>query len=81
MNYKFKPQSKFIMNERGKTRVIKGEQIHDRIVKHALCDEIVNPAIKKYLIYDNGASIKGKGIKFTRDRLLKHLRKFYSMYG
>ena len=36
------------------------------------------PTLKKYLIYDNGASLKGKGINFTRKRLLKHLRSFYS---
>lgn len=63
--------------ERGKVRHITGEQIRDRVAKHALCDEILSPAVRKYLIYDNGASLKGKGIDFTRRRLLTHLRKFY----
>lgn len=58
-------------------RHITGEQIRDRVAKHALCDEILSPAVRKYLIYDNGASLKGKGIDFTRRRLLTHLRKFY----
>ncbi len=80
-SYSFLPTSNFILNERGKTRHITGEQIQDRIVKHALCDEILNPAITKYLIYDNGASQKGKGIDFTRNRLLTHLRKFYMKNG
>lgn len=79
--YQFHQPSKFLTSERGKIRLIKGEQISDRIVKHALCDEVLNPVIQKYLIYDNGASIKGKGIKFTRDRLLKHLRHFYATHG
>ena len=76
-SYKFLPTSEFIINERGKTRFINGEQFPDRVVKHSLCDEVLNPSIRKYLIYDNGASLKGKGIDFSRKRLLTHLRKYY----
>ncbi|MFI3202659.1 MAG: RNA-directed DNA polymerase [Rikenellaceae bacterium] len=75
--YKFLPNSEFVIKERGKTRVICGEQIQDRIVKHSLCDEILNPEMKKYFIYDNGASLEGKGIDFSRRRLLTHLNKYY----
>lgn len=80
-SYEFKPTSSFILNERGKTRPITGEQIEDRIVNHAGCDEKVNPSIERFIIYDNGASVKGKGISFTRKRLLVHLKKFYREYG
>lgn len=80
MSYEFLPTSEFVLRERGKTRKITGEQIQDRIVKHALCDEVINPSIKKFLMYDNGASIKGKGIDFTRQRLLKHLKHYYSTH-
>lgn len=76
--FEFRPSTSFITSERGKIRPITGEQIHDRVVKHALCDEILNPAICKYLIHDNGASLTGKGIAFTRERLLVHLRKFFA---
>lgn len=79
--YEFLPSTQFVLNERGKTRVIRGEQIQDRIVKHALCDEVLNPAVQNFLIYDNGASIVGKGIAFSRNRLLTHLRRYYSHYG
>lgn len=79
--YEFLPNTHFILKERGKTRPITGEQIQDRIVKHALCDEILNPSIQKYLIYDNGASQVGKGISFTRERLVKHLRHYYATHG
>ena len=79
--YEFLPASEFTISERGKTRHIRGEQIQDRIVKHALCDEILNTAVRKYLIYDNGASLKGKGIDFTRRRLLTHLRRYYARHG
>ena len=79
--YEFLPSTQFVLNERGKTRVIRGEQIQDRIVKHSLCDEVLNPAVNKYLIYDNGASLVGKGIAFTRKRLLTHLHRYYMQHG
>lgn len=76
--YEFSPTSSFILNERGKTRQITGEQIRDRVAKHVLCDEILTPTMQKYLIYDNGASQKGKGIDFSRRRLETHLHKFFN---
>lgn len=79
--YKFLPSTEFTLNERGKVRRITGEQIHDRVAKHALCDEVLTPTVKKYLIYDNSASIKGKGIDFARNRLLEHLREYYHQHG
>lgn len=78
MEYEFLPTTNFTLHERGKLRRITGEQVQDRIVKHALCDEVLNPLIEPHLIYDNGASVVGKGIAFTRKRLLTHLRKYYA---
>lgn len=80
-SYEFKKGNTFTIHERGKIRCITGECIEDRIVEHVLCDEIINPAITKYLIHDNGASQKGKGVSFTRKRLETHLHKFYEEYG
>lgn len=79
--YQLLPASSFALRERGKTRIVTGEQIQDRIVKHALCDEVIAPSIQKHLIYDNGASQKGKGVAFTRRRLEAHLHKFYMQHG
>lgn len=79
--FKFSLTNDFILNERGKTRLISGDNIRDRVVKRALCDEVLIPSIKKYLIHDNGASLKGKGISFTRDRLDVHLEKYYLENG
>lgn len=79
--FKFLPTSEFVLSERGKTRLISGEQIHDRIAKGCLCDYELLPLIKKYLIYDNGASLKGKGIGFTRKRFEMHLKKYYQKNG
>lgn len=78
--YKHKPFNEFTLNERGKTRDIKAIHISDRVILRALCDEILTPRLNKYLIYDNGASVKGKGIDFTRKRFETHLHKFYRQY-
>lgn len=80
-NFNFKPRSNFILRERGKTRLITGEHMHDRVAKSALAEEQMLPAVRKYLIHDNGASLKGKGISFSRNRLETHLRKYYSSKG
>ena len=79
--YKTDPTVEFILNERGKTRYIHGNTIKDRIVRHNLCDNIITPIIDNYLIYNNGASQKGKGISFSRKRFERDLHNFYLKYG
>jgi RNA-directed DNA polymerase len=76
-SYHFLPNTEFTIHERGKVRAITGEQIRDRVAKHALCDEALTPSVQRFLIYDNSASQTGKGIDFARQRLLTHLRKYY----
>lgn len=75
------PTEEFSLSERGRVRPITSIQIKDRIVRHALCDEVILPEVKKHIIYDNGASIKGRGISHQRDRFEVHLRKYYKLYG
>lgn len=79
--YKPSPFYEFELNERGKTRWIKANTIRDRVVRHALCDYVLNPRLSKYIIYDSGASREGKGISFTRNRLDVHLHKFFRETG
>lgn len=79
--YKTSDVSKFIIHERSKTRVISGNSVIDRTVRHYLCDEILMPNIRPKLIYDNGSSVKGKGVDFTRKRLRTHLHRFYKKHG
>lgn len=71
----------FILSERGKIRHIKACNIRDRVVQKSLCNNILNPILKKYLIYDNGASLENKGVSFSRKRLEIHLSKYYKEYG
>lgn len=78
--YKQKPFYEFDICERGKPRHIKSLHISDRVLQRAFCDYVLMPELKKYLIYDNGASIKGKGIDFARKRVEIHLEKFYRKY-
>lgn len=75
------PTQEFTLHERGRIRPITSIQIRDRIVRHTLCDEVILPEIKKHIIYDNCASIKGRGIGLQRKRFEIHLHKYYQEYG
>ncbi len=80
-SYKVGDTYSFIINERGKTRKIDAPHIKDRLVHKILSNEIIDPIYKRHLIYDNGASMKGKGFKFSIDRLKKLLRSWYLKNG
>ena len=75
------PTEEFSLSERGRVRPITSIRIRDRIVRHVLCDEILLPEVKKHIIYDNGASIKGRGISHQRERFEVHLRRYYRLYS
>lgn len=75
------PVDEFELSERGRVRPITSIQIRDRIIRHALCDEVLLPEVRKRIIYDNCASIKGRGISMQRKRFEVHLRKYYRLYG
>ena len=82
-NGSYKPEEghKFILNERGKTRFVTNNRMADKVVNHMLCDEILTPALQRFLIHDNGASQKGKGVSFHRSRFEKHLRDYFKQHG
>jgi retron-type reverse transcriptase len=71
----------FTLNERGKIRHIKSVHISERVIQKALCDQILVPILSNSLIYDNGASVKGKGVHFAIRRLVTHLSRFYRQNG
>lgn len=76
---KFKPLGflEFDLNERGKMRHIRALNISERCIQRVLCDYYLSPLINPQLIYDNGASIKGKGVDFAIRRLKCHLSRYY----
>jgi len=67
----------FDLRERGKVRHIRSIHISERVVQKCLCDEVLVPILSNSLIYDNGASQKGKGVHFAIRRLVCHMAKFY----
>lgn len=70
----------FVLNERGHKRYIKALTILDRVIQRSFNDNVLTPAIKPYLIHDNGASQTGKGISFSRERFKRHLQEAYKEY-
>lgn len=71
----------FDIRERGKIRHIRSVHISERVVQKCLCDNVLTPLMTRSLIYDNGASIKNKGIHFAMNRLRCHLSRFYHENG
>ena len=79
--YEQKPFYEFDIQERGRKRHIKSLHISDRVVQRSFSDNTLVPAVTPYLIYDNGASLKNKGVSFARKRISIHLQKYYKQYG
>lgn len=79
--YKSSKFVEFPLSERGKTRWIKSMHVRDRVVQASVCNEVLLPELEKYLIYNNGASLPGKGIDFTLSELYKDLKHFYYTNG
>lgn len=79
--YKTGQGSVFIHHERGKSRLIHGSRMRDRVVRHALCDNEMLPKLEKYLIHNNAASQKGKGISFARKAFEQDLHSYWREYG
>lgn len=71
----------FDIYERGKIRHIRAVDIDERSIERVLCDNYLIPVLTPKLIFDNGASLKGKGIDFSLNRLKSQLLKHYKKYG
>lgn len=69
------------IRERGKERTITPIRMRDRVNQRVLCDHALIPALTPTLIYDNGASLKGKGVGFARKRLNVMLEKAKREWG
>lgn len=71
----------FDLIERGKLRHIRSVHISERAVQRCLCDNILVPVFSHSFVFDNAASLKGKGVDFAMDRLDRHLHRFYRKFG
>ena len=72
--------AEFNLSERGKIRHICATPIYDRVPVRSFCDNVLIPALRPYLIYDNCASLKGRGIDMQRNRMKVHLQKYFRQY-
>lgn len=75
--YKTSKRNTFITHERGKTRLIHGGRMRDRVVRHALCDHVLAPVVGRYIIYNNCASQTGKGTDFARENFERDLHNYW----
>lgn len=75
------PGRPFIQIERGRARYIKAPTIEDRIVQKALAKAVLLPEVVPRLIYDNGASVEGKGSDFGRRRFEAHVHRHFQERG
>lgn len=79
--FKHKGFHEFDLVERGKKRHIRSVHISERVVQKCLCDYCIVPIFSASFIYDNSASLKGKGMDFALRRLVCHLERHYRKYG
>lgn len=78
--FKFTDSKAFYLRERGRERYIQPVTFRDRVIVHAFCQYVLLPKLTPYLIYDNCASIEGKGIDKSLDRFWVHLQRYYTRH-
>lgn len=71
----------FVLCERGKLRNIRSVHFKERVVQRSVCDNALAPVLGRSLVYENGASIKGKGIHFHVFLCSRHLHRYYRQNG
>ena len=79
--YQVSPTIDFLLCERGKTRQINAPVIRDRVVQKLLMQHILIPSLTRPLIYDNYASLVGKGTSLARKRMDVNLQRFIREHG
>lgn len=67
--------------ERGKKREIHSVHYTERVIRRSVCVNCLVPILSHNLIYDNGASLEGKGITFAQSRVATFLHRYYREYG
>jgi hypothetical protein len=83
LNEEWKPASyvHFTISERGKTRPIDAPRIQDRQIHKVYTKKVLLPLYAPSMIYNNGASLPGKGFEFSKRKLREDLRWHYRHYG
>ncbi len=71
----------FTISERGKTRPIDAPRIQDRQVHKVYTQKVLIPLYLPSMIYNNGASLPGKGFEFSKRMLREDLRWHFRRWG
>ncbi len=71
----------FRIIERGKEREIHSVHYTERVIRRSVCINCLVPILSSNLIYDNGASLEGKGITFAANRTAANLHRYFREYG
>lgn len=71
----------FMLHERGKIRPIDAPRIQDRQVHKVFTSSVLLPLYTPSMIYNNGASLPGKGFDFSRRMLVRDLHRHYHEHG
>ena len=66
---------KITLYERGKRRDVHAVVIDSRVIQGVICDNCITPLTQPGLIHDNPASTKNKGVTWTRNRIMRQLRR------
>lgn len=80
---KWKPSAyvRFTISERGKIRQIDAPRIQDRQIHKIFTQKVLLPLYLPSMIWNNGASIQGKGFDFSKRELRRDLRYHFRRYG
>lgn len=83
LNRRWKPANyvHFTLSERGKTRPIDAPRIQDRQIYKVYTRKVLWPIYLPTMIHNNGASLPGKGLEFSKRMLREDLRRHYRRYG
>lgn len=79
--YRESPTIRFTINERGHIRDINAPACVDRSIQKSVSRNVLIPAIRPHLIYDNYASLKDRGTHFARRRFVMMLRSYIRANG
>lgn len=71
----------FVLRERGKIRPIDAPHVVDRQMHKVITKEILLPLYSPSMIYNNGASMEGKGLAFARQQLENDMHRHFRLYG
>lgn len=83
LDKKWEPASyvHFTISERGKTRPIDAPRIQDRQIHKVYTQKVLLPLYLPSMIYNNGASLPGKGFEFSKRGLREDLHWHFRRYG